>query len=87
MGKRLHGVAPRVSLRGLIAAGPQPADSGMFNRGSAIALAADPRRRDGIEDRLATIRKRAKERQRAAKRAAARLTPDDADFLRVIGAL
>ncbi|MEM6994793.1 MAG: hypothetical protein AAF721_30040 [Myxococcota bacterium] len=73
----------RVSLRGLIAAGPQPADSGLFHRPHA---AKKPAAAKPATDRLANVRQRLKERRRA-KAAATKLNRDDAAFLRDIGAL
>ena len=92
MGIRIAHATPRVSLNEMIAAGPQPADSGMFSRSafqssSRLLLAADPPRRRVLVDRLAGIRQRAKARQERARQQAANLSSQDADFLRDIGAL
>lgn len=87
MGKRLP---PRVSLRGLIAAGPQSADSGMFDRESAAEPAPTATTADQAElgESLSEIREHARQRQQeqADLGDASPLTGDDADFLRDIGA-
>lgn len=90
MGKRLNAAMPRVSLRRLIAAGPQPVDCSVLQRvrmaGQRPEHVAEAPRRAAIRDPLASIRARAKQRQQSAKQAA-NLSRQDADFLRDIGAL
>ena len=79
VGTRFSFAAP-ISLKGLIAAGPQPAD-----------IAFPPRRPEpeprwaSVRDRLESIRERAQHQQRTAKDCG--LSRNDLDFLNSIGAL
>ena len=81
VGTRFSFAAP-ISLKGLIAAGPQPAD---------IAFPAPLRRAEpeprwaSVRDRLDSIRERAQHEQRTAKDSG--LSRNDLDFLSSIGAL
>lgn len=68
--------AEPISLKGLIAAGPQPAD---------IAFPPRPERWSSVRDRLASIRAHAQDQHRTAKDCG--LTRSDVDFLNSIGAL
>lgn len=68
--------AEPISLKGLIAAGPQPAD---------VAFPPRPERWSSVRDRLASIRARAQDQHRTAKDCG--LTRSDVDFLNSIGAL
>lgn len=75
VGTRFSFAAP-ISLKQLIAAGPQPAD---------IAFPPRIERWASVRDRLASIRERAQDQHRAAKDCG--LSRSDVDFLNSIGAL
>ena len=83
VGTRFSFAAP-ISLKGLIAAGPQPADV-VFPPVIPRSEREPEPRWASLRNRLASIRETARDQQREAKQAG--LSPNDLDFLQSIGAL